>query len=216
MMSLRHLVMALALAVMSFEPTVARAAASDPRPGIGRSDEDPVGQPFNLPPGLILKEPIDGHDQDRCKREGEPTDLRIGHGTNVDLCLSFTNTTPAPIQVRLPAGLIFVSLSDETQNGLLIITETFEVPPGDNPYFVRLALHCLNIGRAPGGARDFFRIGPITEDERLLSVIAMLDGLKIRDDLEDHVGVQDYVWNASDNERLYDHDRTWLANLQSR
>ncbi|WP_292035648.1 MULTISPECIES: hypothetical protein [unclassified Brevundimonas] len=195
---------------------VALANPSDPRPGIGRSDEDPVGKPFELPAGLVLQEPIDGHDRDRCKREGEATDLKIGHGTSVDVCLSFTNTTPEPIQVSLPAGLIVVSISDETQNGLLIITETFEVPPGDDPYFVRLGLHCLNIGRAPGGARDFFKLGPVTEDEQLLSVIALLDGLKIRDDLDDHIGVQDYVWNVSDNQRLYDHDRAWLASLQNR
>lgn len=196
-------------------PQLAVAAPMDPRPGIGRSTAEPTGTALELPVGLMSPERFAGYSEDHCRRDDDSrTDLEIGHGLNVQVCLSLINTTAQPITLSLPAGLIFVSWDDETQNGLLITTETFEIPPGDEPFFVRLGLHCLNIGRSPSGLGDDFRLGPVTGDPLLHRLLERLDGHQLTD--EDVMYVQNLVWNATDDISLTPPDRAWLAALADR
>ncbi|KAK0350523.1 hypothetical protein LTR94_028686, partial [Friedmanniomyces endolithicus] len=105
--------------------------AEDVRAGIGRSKSEPVGELFTLPEGVTIGEPIGAYIEDHCFPEDQDEQLREGHGANIRMCVGFTNTLPTAVTVRLPAGLIFVSFDTRSQNGLLIQTETFEVPPGD-------------------------------------------------------------------------------------
>ena len=144
------------------------------RPGIGDVAGEPVGAAFDWPPGIVVPEPIDAFDEDRCGREEERPLKSTGASGNVRLCLSLVNTTSRPIQVTLPAGLIFVSLDTESQNGLLLQVETFEVPPGDEPVFLDIGLQCLNAGRSPAFIGDQYRLGPVTEDPSLLEFMDLI------------------------------------------
>ncbi|SEL03668.1 hypothetical protein SAMN05444354_103369 [Stigmatella aurantiaca] len=183
----------------------------DEKPGIGPSTKDPVGTPFEWPAGLIVKEPIDAYDEDHCYRDDQKEREVYGHGGNVRLCLGFTNTTNQPITVSLPAGLIFVSLNTESQNGLLVQVETFEVPPGDQPFFVNLGLQCLNAGRDPGFIGDTYKKGPVTQDEELREFLDILKNKKLTLD-NAHI-VQDALWNVTDGDGLTARDREDIGKL---
>ncbi|WP_225413441.1 hypothetical protein [Stigmatella hybrida] len=183
----------------------------DEKPGIGPSTKDPVGTPFEWPAGLTVKEPIDAYQRDHCYREDQEEREEQGYGTNVPLCLGFTNTTNQSIRVDLPAGLIFISFDTESQNGLLIQTETFEVPPGDQPFFVKLGLQCLNLDRSPGFTGDTYKKGPVTQDQELLEFIRLLEGRTLT--AQEEPVVQNALWNITDYGGLTEEDRTAIKNL---
>ncbi|WP_292035642.1 MULTISPECIES: hypothetical protein [unclassified Brevundimonas] len=173
-----------------------------------------MGAEFAWPAGIVVQEPIDAFDEDRCGAEEDRPLKATGASGNVRLCLSLINTTSRPIQVRLPAGLIFVSLDTESQNGLLLQIETFEVPPGDMPYFVDVGLQCLNAGRSPGFIGDRYRPGPVTEDPALLDFVALIQDKALT--LENAAVVQDTLWRITDGEGLTAADRRELARLERR
>ncbi|WP_292035650.1 MULTISPECIES: hypothetical protein [unclassified Brevundimonas] len=188
------------------------AAAHDARAGIGRSKETPVGRPLELPDGIVVSEPIGAYIEDHCFPEEQEVRPQEGHGANIQLCLGFSNTLPTPVTISLPAGLIFVSFDTRSQNGLLIQTEAFEVPPGDNPYFVSLSLQCLNASRSTGRARDTYHVGPITQDEPITQLIRMLDGKALTDE---HIpAVQNALWSVTDGDGLLPRDRDALEAIQ--
>lgn len=200
---------AISLAVLLLLVSASASLAQTARPGLGPSNEDPVGRPFTLPPGIILQEPIKGYHRDDCRREDEDRhDIEAGNGLYIQICLAFTNTTGAPISVQLPPGLLFVSFDDATQNGLVITVETFEIPPGDEPYFVRLRLQCANEKRDPGAYTDTFRLGPITEDPALVALLEQLGDRPLT--REDTARVQRLVWQATDGSAAQTADRQWL------
>ena len=102
-----------------------------------------------------------------------------------------------------------MSVEDSTQNGLLLNVETFEIPPGDEPYFVKMLLWCANADRSPGGIGDDFQIGPITEDPGIVNLIRNLAGRPLT---QDHwAAIQDVVWNVTDGKELTPRARAWLA-----
>lgn len=195
------------MAVLSAGPGMAHA--DDARPGIGPSRERPVGREFDWPPGIAVPDRFHGYVNNHCRRpeEREADEVR-GVGNHVRLCLSVINTTSAPIRLELPAGLLFVSVEDKTQTGLLINVETFEIPPGDEPYFVKLLLWCANADRSPGGIGDDFLIGPVTEDPGIVALIQRLAGRPIAE--QDWAAVQDVVWNVTDGKELTPRARAWL------
>lgn len=186
--------------------------AEDVRAGIGRSKSEPVGQPFVLPEGVTIGEPIGAYIEDHCFPDDQDEQLREGHGANIRMCVGFTNTSPTAVSVRLPAGLVFVSFDTRSQNGLLIQTETFEVPPGDSPYFVSLALQCLNANRSTGRARDTYRVGPITQDQSIQHLIQLLAGKTLT---EEHIPeVQNALWSITDGQGLQARDLEALGAIQ--
>lgn len=185
-------------------------SAQDARPGIGPSTERPIGQTFEWPEGLATPERFKGYDANDCRRQPEePTDETRGLQTYVRVCLAVLNRTQSTIRLDLPAGLIFVSVDEETQNGLLIKLETFEIPPGEEPYFVKLYMWCANADRSPSAYWDEYELGPVTEDQKILRVIRQLAGRELT---QDDVGiVQGILWNATDGKELSDYHHTWLA-----
>lgn len=185
------------------------ALASDDRAGIGSSKAWPAGRTFEWPEGLAVPEVFHGYHNNDCRRrEKRKPDAERGVGNYVQICLGMINTTGAPIRLELPAGLLFVSVEDDTQNGLLINVETFEIPPSDEPYFVRLNLWCANADRSPGGLGDDFNIGPVTEDAGIVALIQTLAGRTITRD--DWAAVQDLVWQVTDGKELTPRARAFL------
>ncbi|KAK0351079.1 hypothetical protein LTR94_026423, partial [Friedmanniomyces endolithicus] len=150
-----------------------------------------------------------GYDPNDCRRRPEePTNEERGLRTNVRTSMAVLNTTSTPIRLELPAGLLFVSIDDETQNGLLINVEAFEIPPGDEPYFVKLTMWCANADRSPSSYTDEFELGPVTEDQKILRAIAQLAGRSLTQ-RDAHI-VQDIIWSATDGKELDDYHREWL------
>lgn len=206
---LASLALAAALLTVGSSPS----AAAD-RPGVGPQTGMPVGEAFAWPAGLVIQEPVEGFDRSKCRRPDETDpDHTLGVGVYVRLCLSFINTTAHPIRVELPAGLTFVSFDDETQNGLLVIVESFEVPPGDQPVFVKLALQCLNHERGPSASWDTFRPGPVTTDSKLVALIESPAGRTFETEA-DILRLQNLVWNVTDDRELSPDERRWAASLR--
>lgn len=179
------------------------------RAGMGPSTARPMGTAYTLPAGLQLKEPIDGFDKFECYRDEQKDRPERGDGGLVRLCLQFTNTTQQPITVRFPEGLIFISLSDETQNGLLLKLETFEVPPG--PYSVDLLLACLNANRDVTAPGDDYTLGPVTTDPDVKELLDLVKDKELTADTSPIV--QNALWNITDHEGLTPQDRANLNGL---
>ncbi|SEU31759.1 hypothetical protein [Stigmatella erecta] len=168
--------------------------------GVGPSTARPKGTPFQLPQGLTVKNPIKGFDETDCYKEDQEDREEKGSGDLVQLCLQFSNTTPNTISVELPPGLIFISFNTETQNGLLVQVETFEVPPGEHS--VHLRLFCLNSGRSGADPRDDYELGPVLNEKDPVWVLMNLLKDKAPLDANSTSKIQAALWNITDGDGL--------------
>lgn len=130
------------------------------------SDDEPEGAPLTLPAGLTFSEAlpaqVNGDPEEECTFREDGEERVSGIGTSVILCVSFRNSTPAPINLTLPPGLIFVSRNRGTQNGMLSGRVKMLIPP-NTMYFHQLNLHCMNTGRKTStNFSDPFDLGPVT------------------------------------------------------
>lgn len=202
------------LCVLTSTPSAAQARKKTPTAGIGPSTARPEGPVYALQPGLTLKQPALGHQDSECRIDKETPPIQVGPPqTPVLLCLAFFNATGAPMRVQLPAGLIFISRSEETQNGLLIQVETFEAPPGE--FFVKASLLCLNSSRSSSNPGDEFELGPVlSEKDPVWELINALKDKSI-DSLEGRAPsrMQAALWNITDGDGLTSVDRARIAAL---
>ena len=98
-------------------------------PGMGHSEVEPEGTPFVLPDGLTVEAPIKGYNpSEPSDCDDKYSESKVGQGEQVRLCLVLNNTTDSPITLQLPPGLIFVSRSRNTQNGMIAQRISIEVP----------------------------------------------------------------------------------------
>ncbi len=183
--------------------------------GIGKSPETPAGAPFNLPAGIELAgNTIKGYNRDECGCRKKEEDCYRGSGELVRVCLGFTNTTNETITVTIPKGLIIIAVSDETQNGLVIKVEAFEIPAGETVYY-SLGAYCLNSGRTPALAGDVFELGPVTENAELNELMELLENKRI-DNVEAGGMIQAALWDITDGNGLTDFYRQAIAKLPNK
>ncbi len=185
--------------------------SSAERPGLGHSKAAPQGQPYSLPAGIELAQPLTGKKYDCVQDEQER--LEKGSGTQVVLCVALRNTSSRPIQVELPPGLIFVSADLATQNGLLVQEVAVEVS-AQQTLLLGLHLFCLNEDRGPSAPWDTFTLGPVTQDSGLREVITLLEDkqLPVAGPLE----LQDAIANVTSGPGLTAQDREALERLPPR
>ncbi|WP_247237812.1 hypothetical protein [Telluribacter sp. SYSU D00476] len=179
--------------------------------GFGKSTEFPVGREFTLPAGITLQsDTIPAFDKFECDcKKGEACER--GSGGLVKVCLNFQNSTQGPITVTLPLGLIFVSITEEVQNGLLIKVETFEVP-ADGYLSIGLNLYCLNAVRDVPSPYDKFVLGPVTENAEIAELARLIEG-KDLGAAESKIAIQNAVWDITDRDGLTKEIREELARL---
>ena len=183
------------------------------RPGMGPSKDKPVGTVYTLPTGVELQKPTKGDDPFCIPVDQKEKDKK-GSGGLVRLCLNFRNTnTQVPITVVFPPGLVFISDSDATQNGILIQTTSIEVPAGRTQFFVPLYLYCLNKDRYPtSGGQDTYSMGPVTQDSSMLELTGLLQS-KTLPLVESNNTVQEAVWHITDGSGLTASDRDAISKL---
>ncbi|WP_375756639.1 hypothetical protein [Corallococcus exercitus] len=180
-------------------------------PGLGFSKEDPTGQPFTLPPGLTLENPIIAYSpEDPVDCDDKYSDEANGSGEEVRVCLIFNNTTNAPITVTLPPGLVLVSTNDDVQNGITVQTVTIEVPPGER-YFAPMFAYCANEDRSTTGLDDRYVLGPTVQYKDFQEVFSLLAGKQLS--REKAARVQGVVHNVSQGLGLSAADRSILQSL---
>lgn len=168
-------------AVSAPTPATATAAvqsrgAKSGGPGLGVSKAAPVGSPFILPDGVALETPVVAWvPNDPVECDDKYAEDGKGSGDAVALCLVFRNDTGRPINVTLPPGLIFVSRNDDSQNGVIVETITFEVPPGER-FFAPILAYCVNIDRTTTGREDRYDLGPVLDHPGFQELFALLAG----------------------------------------
>lgn len=179
--------------------------------GMGASTAAPSGQPHAWPPGVQVERPIKGDDP-YCVPQDQQSTPPAGHGGLVRLCLGFRNTGAVPVTVVLPPGLIFVSDSLQTQNGIVLQTTTIVVPPGSLTYYVPVYLYCLNLGRHPtAGGQDTYQSGPVTDDAAVLELLSLLQSKDVPPSFE--FPLQEALWDITDGNGLTQDDRDAIAAL---
>ncbi|MHA7628231.1 hypothetical protein [Corallococcus sp. M7] len=180
-------------------------------PGLGFSKAAPAGQPFTLPPGLTLENPIIAYSPENpVDCDDKFADEANGTGEEVTVCLIFNNTTNAPITVTLPPGLIFVATSDDVQNGIIVQTISIVVPPGER-YFAPMFAYCANQNRSTTGSDDRYELGPVADHKDFQEVFSLLAGKQLSK--EDAARVQSVVHRVSQGEGLSSADRATLQGL---
>lgn len=188
------------------------------RPGLGRSTAPPEGTPFALPAGVTLAAPLKGFsifEPELCApREGDLEEPK-GSGDLVQLCFTLRNTTdttssPIPIVIELPAGLVVESEKLSTQNGILIQRQVVTVQPGQTIY-LPLFFFCLNDTRSPSTPSDTFKLGPVLQYTDFKELFELLEDKNL--DPTGQVELQAAVWNLSNGKKLTDDDRAAISNL---
>ncbi|WP_293301251.1 hypothetical protein [Pedobacter sp. UBA4863] len=125
-------------------------ASSKDRPGLGESDEMPLGTPLHLPEGIRIVE--------RKHYKFDPNIEKLYAHVNyfyvdVNLVNDRMPGTP-PVYVEFPAGLIGVSMDHDKQNGLSIERYLIPVPPteriggGRDTTTIYIGMACLNKSRS--------------------------------------------------------------------
>ncbi|WP_293942307.1 hypothetical protein [Sphingobacterium sp. UBA7249] len=163
---------------------------SNGNPGLGDSQEEPLGAALTLPQGIRIVE--------RKYHPFDP-DLRklYAHANFFYVDINFVNDrmpgTP-PVTVELPAGLIGVSSIHDKQNGLSIEKYLITVPPtkryggGRDTTTVYIGMACVNKNRSMPwydniGAEQVYPISRnnypkfiVTSDPSLLKLLDLLKG----------------------------------------
>ncbi|HMR93290.1 MAG TPA: thioester domain-containing protein [Chitinophagaceae bacterium] len=183
--------------------------------GIGHSPETPSGAAFHLPEGIELaNNVIKGYNRNECACRKEDVACHRGSGKLESVCPGFTNTTNQTIMVTVPSGLVIIATSTETQNGLVIQIETFEVPANSTVYY-SVGAYCLNAGRSPSFTGDKFEFGPITQNEHIRELTELVKNKRIDTD-DASATVQAALWNITDGDGLTSYDRQAIAVLPNR
>jgi len=165
--------------------STATATAQD-LPGFGDSEARPTGTPFKLPEGLELTVvSYNPFDPDTCKRpdadpaEEAPPAQGLAAG-QVNLCLQFRNTTRQRIDVDLPPGLVWISSSQENQNGMFFERMQLEVP-SEQYLFAPIKGDCLNPSRSAPGPGIPYEIGPLTDSRDIREALGLMAGADLSD-----------------------------------
>ncbi|CCG98165.1 putative lipoprotein [Fibrella aestuarina BUZ 2] len=143
-------------------------------PGFGNSKARPLGTPFAFPAGITLvQKPRNDSD---CWYEARQAKRIKGAGNAVAFCVSFSNSTNAPIRVELPPGLIWVAetsalFQDISQNGILVKTVTILVP-AHAVETAWLVAYCINYDRDGTRPGDTFEAQPILSNHPGISALA--------------------------------------------
>ncbi|MEZ0610860.1 hypothetical protein ACAW74_20280 [Fibrella sp. WM1] len=155
------------------EPEVDPLPPASSAPGFGDSKERPLGAPFTFPTGITLvQKPRADSD---CWYEAREKKTVKGSGNAVAFCVSFRNSTNAPIRVELPPGLIWIAeksgvYEDISQNGILVKTIVVLVPAHAVETAWLLA-YCINYDRSGTRPGETFEAQPILSNHPGISAL---------------------------------------------
>ena len=181
-------------------------------PGLGETGGTPQGTTFSLPDGITVTGDVTG---DIC----EDATFTIGSGHYVTVCVGLRNNTEHEKTITFPAGLVLISTTDDYQNGVVLTTETFVIPPKQTIRFV-FHTYCGNASRSSASSSAVYTFGPVTNSKLIVRLINDLKNKKISivdymngeevDDEYDTIAstVQSLLWMITDGD-LFGLD--WMA-----
>lgn len=182
----------------------------------------PAGTPFALPAGVTLEGGEATGDLSGVCEQRSSSLIEYG-GDLLPVCLSLVNGTDADITFTLPAGLFFLSKAADGQNGIMLHDHVITVPAKDTLY-VRINLFCANKHCYFGRATDRYTFGNVTNDPKLLELIALAAKVNLGDAVDgDNDSRSDAayafgqgVWEITEGGTLSDETRALIADLPPR
>lgn len=153
-------------------------------PGLGSTDGDPTGVPYELPPGFELGGTITGFDgnitrglnngnkvksgnlpiQVLLTRNDAANRIAVGSGAEyVRLLLKLKNTLNQKNTIVFPAGLVVKSRSGDYQNGLLIKKTKKVVFQPDEEKEIILDMYCANAHKSSSSNSEEYDIFVISD-----------------------------------------------------
>jgi len=173
-------------------------------PGLGETGGTPQGTTFSLPDGITVVGDITGQLCDEAT-------FTIGSGHYVTVCVGLSNDTEQEKTITFPAGLVLISTTDNYQNGVVLTTESFAIPPKQTIRFV-FHTYCGNASRSSASSSAVYTFGPITNSKLITRLINDLKNKKISvvdymngDDVDDEFEtiastVQALLWMITDSD----------------
>jgi hypothetical protein len=186
--------------------------------GFGESQERPEGSALVLPAGVAIENPhnLRGYSEfepELC--DDKDPETAKGIGDMVWICLPFRNTTNRTITVTIPRGWIVISKTlkadrtFKTQNGILVVPVTIEVPPLA-VFYQSLRMICLNADRDFSTTGDYFEAGPVTSYKPMTDLLDLLNSKQINH--SEHEGlIQAVVWKVTEGKELSTSEKSEIA-----
>ncbi len=139
--------------------------------GLGEVGGTPQGTAYKLPDGVSIEGDIIGGG---CSYDEE----FIGSGVYVDLCIGLRNDTDRDVTITFPGGLIFISDTDEYQNGVVLESTTIVLPSKKTTKFT-FYTYCGNAGRSSSSSSGNYTFGPVTNSKLVKKLVEDLKVKKI-------------------------------------
>jgi hypothetical protein len=100
----------------------------------------------------------------------------LGNGLDlVVVIVTISNTAATPVDLVIPPGQTFVSVSGTYQDGLAVERLQATIAPGATRTFL-LRLFCMNADRHASDTSAVYAPGPITSNRNLLDLVVLVDG----------------------------------------
>ena len=196
-------------------------------PGLGNSDQDITGTPWNKPDGITVGN-ISGYDGSKSlevfnnsgldkksydfseenqvniiQKDGSETYGPFGSGYYVQILVPLTNSKMSNTLVEFQAGTIFQCSSTKYQNGLLIKKVSFVVPANSTKSII-LYLYCSNFSRHASDSEARYDRIIVCTYPPILELCELFKNKKVNieepnnDYYSSQVGkIQNIVWNLT-------------------
>jgi len=207
-------------------------------PGMGEAGgELQVSAPFVLPEGVTLIS-IEGIDDPIITTTFEESALksssRFGYRNNcrgsggdwMALKMTFRKKNSNCKEIFLPAGCVFESDDEESQNGIVMQDIKLIFEELQETITAKIYLYCINKGRRGTSYRVNYNLKGITDCKIILDVITALQNKRIDisdftdEDLDDYKEIcsylQDCVWKITNGNGLEDNDWNFIKRLRDR
>jgi len=197
-------------------------------PGLGNNTEEVEGTDFQFPTGisvgtipgyagysaapaavkpasmeeLLLTPPTALYAAPAATLATTTADYTLGSGYYVRIVLPLTNSTPNPIEIELPAALIFQNSGGEYQNGLLVKKVKFTAKANGTTEVV-LHLYCCNLSRHASDTEAVYNRFVVCTSEPIVRFCQLFKDKKINveenpDDYDGQVTqIQSILWTLT-------------------
>ncbi|MEO8134949.1 MAG: hypothetical protein ABI831_13330 [Betaproteobacteria bacterium] len=122
----------------------------------------------------------------------------LGSGlTLVAIAVEIGNTSNQPVTVTIPSGFVFVSTTDQFQDGLLLDTLSIQVPAGGTTRVV-LSLYCLQGLRDAATTSATYLANGVTTNAGLLAIVNLPCPRPVVNVTNTAYVVQQALWEVTD------------------
>jgi hypothetical protein len=126
-----------------------------------------------------------------------PSDM-LGSGLLlVALWVEVGNSGNLPTTVTIPSGFVFVSTTDQFQDGLLLDALSIQVPAGGSVR-VAVSLYCLEGLREAASPDSIYRADAVTANPGLLAIVNVPRPRKVANATNTAYVIQEAIWEVTD------------------